>query len=626
MLSYDAVENQSTLRQEERAILRANKEWEATFDAFPELLLLTDTEGRVTRTNQAAKAELAAYFGDLAGRRFSEIFPELTNIEANPIEVQLFEGKHWYRVEQSPIKLADGSTYFIHIFQEMTRKKYYELGILQEEQYYEALFQSNPENLAVLDDNGLLRSVNASFENTFGFSNAEARGHTIQALLTARELRVAAKPPADHPGVHEQAGTFRCISKDGRMLMLSIRELPITLNGNERCRLAIFHRVSTPPEAFAGLPADDARRLEHFEHLESRLPSALQAMDELLRSLNNADLTAKQLDLKTRADEHMEQLKVLLADLQNAQKHVVELTAANPRVINEKNPDQYDTRATQPQHDQKKSNDHGRILLVEDNPINQKLMLRLLERRGIQVTVAENGIAALRLLAKQTYDLIFMDIQMPEMDGIETSRRIRVREHDDQHQWIIALTAEGSGGDRMECLHAGMDDYLPKPVDIDRLYALLEKYGLSSQASVVDASDLLPSKSPSAAAETLNVIAALPRFGGEIEVYFDFLNRFIKQLKQTDQKLRSAYKNGDIEQLHAISHGLKGTAANLEALAICDLSNSLEEITSHNTLVGAYTVIDEISRQIPGLEAFYHDQMQERKKKTRSFTLSAETK
>jgi HPt (histidine-containing phosphotransfer) domain-containing protein len=123
----------------------------------------------------------------------------------------------------------------------------------------------------------------------------------------------------------------------------------------------------------------------------------------------------------------------------------------------------------------------------------------------------------------------------------------------------------------------------------------------------------------------INVAAALPRFGGEIEVYFDFLNRFIKQLKQTDQKMRAAYKNGDIEQLYAISHGLKGTAANFEARAICDLANSLEEVTSNNSLVGAYSLINEISNQIPKVEAFYHNQVLLRKRKAPVLPASVES-
>jgi len=143
-------------------------------------------------------------------------------------------------------------------------------------------------------------------------------------------------------------------------------------------------------------------------------------------------------------------------------------------------------------------------------------MLRLLQKRGCQVSVADNGISALRALAKQRFDLIFMDIQMPEMDGIETTRRIRVREHDDQHQVIIAVTAEGPGGDRMECLRAGMDDYLAKPVEIDRLDSLLEKY-IGTATLIPGVPQELPAPQASQEIEMINVAAALPRFGGKLK-------------------------------------------------------------------------------------------------------------
>lgn len=623
MLSYDAVENQSNFSQIEKAVLRAKKEWEATFDAIPDMLLLTNSEGCIARCNQAATVKLRSSFGELVGRKFTELFPEVEHATANGIEMQLFGDHRWYRILSLPVSMENELLYQLHFFQDITRKKIYEMEILREEQYYEALFAAYPDSLAVLDDLGVVRNVNPAFEHTFGYSNTEARGHSIHSLLTAREFRVAGKSNLQKSDTSEQTGTFRCVGKDGHALMLAIRELPVALNGIDHGKMAVFHKVTSTTETPATEPAGNSTRDALVDRLEGKLLPVIQNYEELTLSLGNDALTPKQITLKAAVSEQMEQLRQLLAEIhdqkiQLAQHSEYSSSAGISLQAAKLNDAPTSSQANPPEVPLPKS----RILLVEDNPINQKLMLRLLQKRGYMVAVAENGIAALRALSKQSFDLIFMDIQMPEMDGIEATRRIRVREHDGQHQVIIALTAEGPGGDKMECLKAGMDDYLAKPVDIDRLIALLERY--TDNSIPTRSASSIPTSLP-APQETgaVNLVAALPRFGGEVEVYFNFLNHFIKQLKQTDQKMRAAYKTGDIEQLHAISHGLKGTAANFEAKAICDLASELEDITSNNSLVGAFPVINQISIEIPQVEAFYHNQMLMRRKKTQGLTARA---
>jgi CheY-like chemotaxis protein len=116
------------------------------------------------------------------------------------------------------------------------------------------------------------------------------------------------------------------------------------------------------------------------------------------------------------------------------------------------------------------------ILLAEDNPINQQLALLILKRMGYNPDIAENGKEVLAQLQQQPYDIIFMDIQMPEMDGLEATRTIR---SDNDHQpLIIAMTANATRQDREDCLAQGMNDYLSKPVNIEELIRMLEKWGL----------------------------------------------------------------------------------------------------------------------------------------------------
>ncbi|MBI5081796.1 MAG: response regulator, partial [Chloroflexi bacterium] len=112
--------------------------------------------------------------------------------------------------------------------------------------------------------------------------------------------------------------------------------------------------------------------------------------------------------------------------------------------------------------------------LTEDNTVNQKLALRILQRMGYRADVAANGLEALAALRRQRYDVILMDVQMPEMDGLEATRQIRSTFTPDQQPHIIAMTANAMQGDREVCLEAGMNDYVSKPIQIKELQAALE--------------------------------------------------------------------------------------------------------------------------------------------------------
>ena len=117
-----------------------------------------------------------------------------------------------------------------------------------------------------------------------------------------------------------------------------------------------------------------------------------------------------------------------------------------------------------------------RILLAEDNPVNQKVALHMLRRRGYDVSLAETGREAVDLAGREPFDLVLMDVQMPEMDGFAATAAIRAAEaRTGRHLTIIAMTAHSMAGDRERCLAAGMDGYLSKPIRSADLYALLDR-------------------------------------------------------------------------------------------------------------------------------------------------------
>jgi CheY-like chemotaxis protein len=115
-----------------------------------------------------------------------------------------------------------------------------------------------------------------------------------------------------------------------------------------------------------------------------------------------------------------------------------------------------------------------RILLAEDNVVNQKLAMRLLQQMGYRADLASNGIEAVECVKRQPYDVVLMDVQMPEMDGLEASRRITAQSQPGQRPRIVAMTANAMQGDRELCLASGMDDYLTKPIRVDQLVEALD--------------------------------------------------------------------------------------------------------------------------------------------------------
>ena len=124
-----------------------------------------------------------------------------------------------------------------------------------------------------------------------------------------------------------------------------------------------------------------------------------------------------------------------------------------------------------------------RVLLAEDNAVNQRVAVRMLERLGCRVDVAGNGLEAIDLSGRLPYDIIFLDCQMPELDGYGAARAIRKREAGGPRVPIIALTANAMDGDREECLAAGMDDYLSKPVVMASLASALQRYTTDGRTS-----------------------------------------------------------------------------------------------------------------------------------------------
>ena len=211
----------------------------------------------------------------------------------------------------------------------------------------------------------------------------------------------------------------------------------------------------------------------------------------------------------------------------------------------------------------------ARILLVEDNDINQMVAREILQDAGFVVDVADDGAASLARLRQDKYDLVFMDMQMPVMDGVTATREIR-RMEGLAALPIVAMTANAMDGDRQACLKAGMNDFISKPIDPDELWSVLRRW-LQPRAPAV-----APAVVPVAGIRGLDMVLGLARMAGKKPLYEKLLGRFSAGQRDAAARIRAALVAGDRAGAQLVAHTLKGVAGNLAATVVQEMAGSLE--------------------------------------------------
>ena len=229
-----------------------------------------------------------------------------------------------------------------------------------------------------------------------------------------------------------------------------------------------------------------------------------------------------------------------------------------------------------------------RILVAEDNVVNQKLALRLLEQLGYRADVAANGLEAIAAIERQPYDLVLMDVQMPEMDGFEASREITRRWPGDERPRIVAMTANAMQGDRDLCLAAGMDDYMSKPIRIEELVAALQR---SAAGGVIHKPD---GERPSS--EVLNR-AAFERLRTAMGAGFldELLSTFVEDAQELVGTMRRALGKRDTDAFRRAAHSLKSNAASVGAMTLSGLARDLETLAKSGSIDGARARVDRLA-------------------------------
>jgi len=234
-----------------------------------------------------------------------------------------------------------------------------------------------------------------------------------------------------------------------------------------------------------------------------------------------------------------------------------------------------------------------RLLLAEDNPVNQLLALRLLEKRGHAVTVVGNGRQALEALRNHSFDLVLMDVQMPDMGGLEATAAIRDREKQTGGRIpIVAMTAHAMRGDRDRCLEAGMDGYLAKPIQPAELFNTIETLVRPAR----------PEEAPPQPSGALDQDRLLARVEGNFELMTDLVNLFLSESPAMLSRVRQAVEAGDARALERAAHSLKGALKSLSAGPAAEAAFRLETIGRGGGLDQAEAAFAELRQQIDRLE------------------------
>lgn len=248
-------------------------------------------------------------------------------------------------------------------------------------------------------------------------------------------------------------------------------------------------------------------------------------------------------------------------------------------------------------HSIRESTQRLQILLAEDNAVNQKLAVKMLERMGHSVSVAANGQEVLGIWEGQNFDLILMDVQMPMMDGLEATRILREREKTSgQHVPIVAMTAYAMKGDKEKCLEAGMDGYVSKPISAQELFETIE--GLFQKKDT----DTISECRPALRNQILDKTEILERVGGDERLLKEIVALFFEDYPRLVSDIRTAIREGDAQALEKGAHALKGSIGNFASESASQAAGRLETIGRDQDMAQAPVAMIDLENKISQLQ------------------------
>ena len=254
----------------------------------------------------------------------------------------------------------------------------------------------------------------------------------------------------------------------------------------------------------------------------------------------------------------------------------------------------------------------ARILVAEDNEVNQMLATRMLERRGYEVVIAGDGRQALATYEREAFDLILMDVQMPEMNGLEATAIIRQREAGTgEHMPIIAMTARAMKGDREECLAAGMDAYVSKPVQFDELFAAMQNVmpdvEEKAEAALADATTGASDAPTTSEPLILDAPQLLANMGGDLEFLRSVAQVFFDNWPDYLTRIEQGIRQRNHEQVGEAAHALKGALGGLQANAAYETALQLERLARAGNLSDAGQWLARLESEVERLKRMLDD-------------------
>jgi CheY-like chemotaxis protein len=255
-----------------------------------------------------------------------------------------------------------------------------------------------------------------------------------------------------------------------------------------------------------------------------------------------------------------------------------------------------------------------RILVAEDNMVNQHLALQLLERMGYRADVAGNGLEVIEALRRQHYDVVLMDVHMPEMDGLTATRRICEEWLPTERPRIIAMTANAMQGDREKCIRAGMDDYISKPIRVKELIQCLSNCQPRSENSLLVPllEEALPSEgignspplTPNEALDTEVLQAFRKTMGSNASIFLaQLIDIYLEEAPLQLQVIETAVTQKDATAMQQAAHTLKSSSASLGAITLSKLFEELERLGNSGTTIGAQETMAQIKCEYERVQA-----------------------
>jgi CheY-like chemotaxis protein/HPt (histidine-containing phosphotransfer) domain-containing protein len=244
-----------------------------------------------------------------------------------------------------------------------------------------------------------------------------------------------------------------------------------------------------------------------------------------------------------------------------------------------------------------------RILLAEDNVVNQKVAVQMLHRLGYRADTVSNGLEVLEALRRQPYDVVLMDVQMPEMDGLCATHQICQEWSDASRPWIVAMTANAMQGDREACLRAGMDDYIPKPIQFQSLVQALSKCQPPRRRLKIPAVEVLTQPLAESAIDPKTLQSLQDLVGNDAAVMVEVIDSYLEDAPQLLRAIRAAADIGDASELHYAAHTLKSSSGTLGATRLCHLSQDLESMSKGGTTIAALALVAQLEAEYKRVEA-----------------------